>query len=139
MALDSGLRESISFYPRNKVYCGKGHSTHIDAEYELVEDTTTDGIRTIVLKEKDRTELMKKVERLVDIIAERIGEGESKAVKAILFDEFKDYAEEYVDDITKRVTVKSYPANGCCARPAYKNVCRLRALYLSPRPTRLAS
>jgi len=116
MANTQGLRESISFYSRGKVFCGKGHSTHIDQEYELVEDKTKEGVRTIVLREKDRTGLIEKARKLVDTIAEQIGEGESKAVKAILFDEFKDYAEEYLDQIYKRITVKKEPVKtqeGC--------------------------
>lgn len=116
MAFDTGIRGSMSFYPRGKVYYGRGRSPHIDREYELVEDKTEGGVRTIVLKEKDRGVLIKKAEELVDVIAEKLGEGESKAVKAILFDEFKDYAEEYLDDILKRITIKKEPvkaSEGC--------------------------
>lgn len=108
-------RESISLF-KDRALLGKGRSPHIDKEYEILEDKLEGDIRTIILKERDLKPYWNKVQKLVDIIADKMGEGESKAFKGLLFDALKDFEEKHFEKLYKQVTEGERPVKvreGC--------------------------
>ena len=83
---------------------GKHPGTHIEKEYNVVRDETDEeGMRTIVLQEKDLTPLREKARKLADVVAANIGEGDSKILRELLFDVFKDYYEKTIDKLLKMI------------------------------------
>jgi hypothetical protein len=109
-------KESISLYKQGYAFMGKDPVGHIVAEYDIIRDETVEGIRTIVLKERDLKPFYRRVRELADAIAERIGEGESKVVKDLLFDALHDYESRLIDKIYRRVVVRGEPVKpqeGC--------------------------
>ena len=108
--------ESISLYRKGQALTGKGDSPHIDKEYMILKDETAEGVRTIMLQEKDLTQFREKARKLAGVLAERIGEGESNVVKELLFDVLKDYEERKLDELYRQVVEKGEPVKakeGC--------------------------
>ena len=97
-------KESITFYRDGSAMMGKLPGTHIDKEYDVVQDQTDGvGIRTIVLREKDLAPVREKARKLADVIAAKIGESGSATVKDLLFDVFRDYDEKTIDKLLKSI------------------------------------
>ena len=108
-------KESISLY-KDRALLGKGRSPHIDKEYEILEDKQEGDVRTIILKEKDLKPYWERVQKLVDIMADKLGEGESKAFKGLLFDALKDFEEKPFDKLYRQVVEGERPVKvreGC--------------------------
>ena len=97
-------KESISLYRQGYAYMGKRPDGHIEKEYDIVQDETVGGVRTIVLKERDLVPRLEKVRTLANMIAERIGEGSSRVVKELLFDALKDYEDKPFDRLYRQVS-----------------------------------
>jgi len=97
------IKEGFSIYRDGTVYQSRGRSDHIDKEYNLLKDESFEGVRTIVLQEKDLTTQREKARKLADLMADKIGEGGSKALKEMLYDIFKDYFEENLDKLIRRI------------------------------------
>ena len=108
--------ESISLYRKGQALTGKGDAPHVDKEYTIFKDQTVEGVRTIVLQEKDLAPFREKARKLAEVMAEMIGEGESKVVKELLLDVLKDYEEKKLDELYKRVVERGEPVKaqeGC--------------------------
>lgn len=99
------IKEGFSIYKNGEVYSSKGDErhTHITGEYKVVSDETKEGVRTLILQEKDRTSQKEKARKLSNLLAERLGEGESTTIKELLYDLFKDYYEKELDGLLKKV------------------------------------
>lgn len=109
MHTEKRIKENLSIY-KGFVLSGSGREGEIPKhEYEIMEDKTEEGVRTLVLKEKDLTEHLSKVKELADTIAEKIGESDSKAMKALLFDALKHYWDEDIEQMYKRVVLSEKP------------------------------
>ena len=109
-------QESISLYRQGYAYMGKRPDGHIDKEYDILQDDTVEGVRTIVLKERDLAAHLTRVRELSDAIAEKLGEGESKVVKGLLCDVLKDYEVKNFDQLYRQVMVQGEPVKsreGC--------------------------
>jgi len=78
-----------------------------DVEYEVLQnDLDSEGVRIIKLKKVDPKERAKKLKSLVDVIAERLGEGNSKAFKGILKDAMGDYWTETLDRLYGKIVTE---------------------------------
>lgn len=99
------MEENITLYPKKKeALTSKTAGGHIDKEYHIESDVALpSGLRTIVLQEKDLTEHKEKVSKLIDALLEKMGEGESKVMKKLLFDVLRDYNQRDIDRMYKRV------------------------------------
>ena len=96
-------KETITLHRNKTALTGKPPSTHIEKEYNVLKDETLEGMRTIVLQEKDLSIQHEKARKLADTIAEEVGEGKSKAFKGMLFDIFRDYYEKTIDKLLKMI------------------------------------
>ena len=97
-------KESITFYRDGSAMMGKHPGTHIDKEYDVVQDQTDEtGVRTIVLQERDLAPLRRKARKLADAIAAKLGEGDSTTVKGLLYDVFTDYHEKTMDKLLRMI------------------------------------
>jgi hypothetical protein len=82
----------------------KGTSSHIDGEFEVLEDVTTeDGLRKITLKKKDLAVQRQKLDKLVTSLLKALHEEDSKLAKDILEDHLRDYEEKSIDKMQKMV------------------------------------
>lgn len=109
-------KESISLYRQGYAFMGKDPEGHIVMEYDIVRDDTVEGVRTIVLKERDLKPLHDRVRELAGVITERIGESGSKVVRNLLFDALRDYEPRLIDKLYQRIVVKGEPVKpreGC--------------------------
>jgi hypothetical protein len=112
------LKENISFYHGNLAMAGLREGEIPRHEYDVVSDKMEEGVRTIQLKERDRAAFFDKCKKLADAIAEKIGEGESKTFKALLFDALKHYWDTDIDRIYDSVVSGKTPVKarkGCFA------------------------
>lgn len=102
-------RENFSLYRDKKILAIKGSSKHL-IEYDVVSDETNqEGIRTIVIKPSDKTEHLKVCKELADKMVARLGEGENKLLRTMLFDTLRDYKEKDVIDMHKKVVMGGAP------------------------------
>jgi len=108
--------EHISLYLGRKALIAKGVSRHI-SEFDVVSDQTgDDGTRTIVIKPADKTEHLKRCKELAGKMVERLGEGENKLLRAMLYDTLRDYKDSDVEDMYKKVVLGEAPVKhreGC--------------------------
>jgi hypothetical protein len=93
-------KESISLYRQGYAYLGTHEGGHIDKEYDILKDETSpEGVRTIVLRERDLTAFKEKAARITDLLLEKIGESDSKAMRGLLCDILGDFTEKHLDEI----------------------------------------
>lgn len=101
--------ETFSIYTKGHVLLSKGGG-HVDKELDVLSDTTTeDGIRTLVIKPADVSKAQSEISELVELIAERLGEKESKHFKEILRDSLKDCRNSDITRMLKKVRVGKEP------------------------------
>lgn len=111
------MDENMSFKGKHKkVFTTKGTSRHIN-EYDIVSDIVDrDGVRTIVIKPSDKTEHLRLCNELADKMVIRLGEGQNKLLRKMLFDTLRDYGDEDVKDMHKQVVLGEAPVKhreGC--------------------------
>lgn len=94
-------RESISLF-KGYAYLGRGRDPHIAKEYDIVQDVTAEGVRTIVLRERDLTAYRAKVDEAVDLLLERLDEADSRTTRGLLRDVLGDYEERRLDEIIRK-------------------------------------
>jgi len=114
--MDTRVKEQIALYRRGVAYAAKREGGHITGDYDILKDETIEGVRTIVLKERDRKEFLQKVKELSKVLAEKLGEGKSKTFIKILEDVFIDYEDENLDKLYERVVQGKEPVKsreGC--------------------------
>lgn len=114
--MDNRIKESIALLRKGVAYASKREGGHITGDYDILKDETVEGVRTIVLKERDRKEFIQKVKELSKVLAEKLGEGESKTLTKILEDVFIDYEDEHLYKLHKRVVEGKEPVKareGC--------------------------
>lgn len=100
-----GNEESITLYSRKgEALAGRREGGHIDKEYQLIEDTLgEDGTRTIILKPKDMMEFKAKIDKLVDLLLEKMGEPKTGQFAKLLKDTLRDYRENNIDKLIAKV------------------------------------
>ena len=103
MASISSPKHSVTFYRNSTALMGKRPDGHVDKEYTVLKDETFAGTRTIVLQERDPEPFLEKVKSAADMIAERIGEGQSKTMRNLLVDVLTDYDEKSLDRVLRRL------------------------------------
>ena len=113
---DQRIRENISLYRRGVAYAAKREGGHITGSYDVLNDETdNEGIRTIILKTQDKVKHLTIVKELAKLLAEKLGEGESKTFISLLEDTLIDYEEESIlrmlDKAKKDIPVKT--REGC--------------------------
>jgi len=102
--MDTRVYDNISLYRRGIAYSGKEEGGHVTGEYKIERDERTeDGTRTIVLKPIDLTERRIKVKKLVNLIADALGESKSKNFMAILTDTLKDYELNNIEKLIAKI------------------------------------
>lgn len=101
------MSETITFYGGRKEALATVREGHVQKEYDIISDSAEeDGTRHIIIKEKDLSELTKMREELVDAVAEKLGEGGSKAFKQILLDSLTDYSHLDVKRMHRKVVLQ---------------------------------
>jgi len=103
--------ETITLYKkRGEALASRDPGDTVDNEYEILSDTIgEDGTRILQLKPKDLTELRKVTQEVVNAIAEKIGEGKSKAFKALLFDVLKSYRHQDIYRMHRKLAKEGIP------------------------------
>jgi len=101
--MDTRAKESITLYRRGVAFAAKKEGGHITGDYNILKDEIVEGVRTIVLKERDKKEFIQKVKELSRVLAEKLGEGKSKTLIKILEDVFIDYSDDALDKLHERV------------------------------------
>ncbi len=108
--------ENLSFYRNKKAMGTKGVSRHIN-EYDIASDVTNEeGVRTIVMKPADKTEHLKLCDELANKMVEKLGGGDNKLLRTMLFDTLRDYGEKDVKSMHKMVVLGKAPVKhreGC--------------------------
>lgn len=101
--------ENFSFYRNKKICATKGISKHIN-EYDVVSDeTNSGGVRTIVIKPIDKTKHLKLCRELASKMVEKLGEGENRLLRTMLFDTLRDYVDKAVVSMHKMVVLGEAP------------------------------
>lgn len=114
---DNRMKENITICYGGAVFAGKREGGHITGEYTMVSDNVAeDGTRTIVLKTVDQTEHIQHAKELTELIAEKLGESESKLMRGLLYDTLIDYRDEVIISMIKDIKGKNKPVRareGC--------------------------
>ena len=70
-----GIKENISLYRKGEALAAKREGGHITGDYHILEDSVSDdGVRTIRLKPRDKTQFLSNVKDLIKILLERFKE-----------------------------------------------------------------
>jgi hypothetical protein len=100
----------------HKMLSTKGISKHL-IEYNILSDTIgEDGTRTLVFKPTDASKFLQRVAELAAAMVEKLGEGENKLLRTMLADTLRDYREEDIDDMYRKVVLREQPVKyreGC--------------------------
>ena len=109
-------KENMSFYGDKKAIATVGISKHLH-EYDIVsEKTDDDGTRTIIIKPTDKTEFLRLVNELADKMVEKLGEGENKLLRKMLYDTLRDYEDKEIVKMHRKVVLGEMPVKykeGC--------------------------
>lgn len=105
MAKRTTVKERLMIQSDGHVIHKKGAvSEHVDSEWDICSDTIDAlGRRHLILEEKDLSPYYTKVDKAVELILQKLGEGESKTTKGLLQDVLRDYTEKAVDDVIKKL------------------------------------
>ena len=97
--------ESITLYPKKgEALAGRREGGHIDKEFQLIGDVVEDdGTRVITLKPKDMTEFKAKIDKLVGLLLEKMGEPKTGQFAKLLKDTLRDYREDNLDKLIAKV------------------------------------
>lgn len=99
--------ENVTLYKGKKEALASTREGHLEKEYNIVADVTDkDGVRTVVLKLKDLSELVAKKKELVEVVAKALGEGRSKVFKEILLDSLGDYKSKDIERIHRKLVIE---------------------------------
>lgn len=113
---DYRAKEHLSLYRGGFAYAATREGGHITGDYEILGDTTEEGVRTIVLKEKDTAPHLERVKKLTRVILERLGETRSRVLRELLEDTLRDYKPEDVERVLNKIVEKKEPVKtkeGC--------------------------
>lgn len=103
--------EKVYFTDKGMACSGKARDAgetirHLPDTYTIVSDETSEGVRTIVLKEVDSSERMRKTGEIVGSIASALKENRSKTFKDLLTDILLDSWDEEIDELYHKIVEK---------------------------------
>jgi len=104
--MDKRIKETISIHRSGLTFTRKGDtSAHISGEYSSAQEVREDGTRIITLTPLDTQTTKDRIKAITETILEALGEEDSKAMRGLLLDHLREYWDDIIEDMYKKVVL----------------------------------